>query len=36
MTETELDKELGKLTKDKDKWKESIPCSGAIKAAEVK
>ena len=30
MTEAELYKELGALTKDKDRWKESIPCISSL------
>ena len=34
MNETELYKKLGKLIKDKDKWKESIPCVSSLLAHE--
>ena len=34
MTESELYKELGVLTKNKDRWKESIPCVTAWCASE--
>ena len=30
MTEAELYKELGALTKEKDRWKESIPCVSSL------
>ena len=30
MTEAELYKELGLLTKDKDRWKEAIPCVSSL------
>ena len=34
MTEAELYKELGILTKDKDRWKESIPYVSSLLAHE--